>query len=95
MADVFEDHKATFSIGDRIILNLCFADDIDVLAGREIELANLMECLDKTSTVYSMQISAEKAKLSTNISIGIGSKIMISGHKLKRLKFQISWSHSR
>ena len=36
--------------------------DIDDLAGEEEELANLVERLDKASTAYGMEISAEKTK---------------------------------
>ena len=36
-----------------------FADDIDGLAGEEEELAKLVEHLDKASTAYGMEISAE------------------------------------
>ena len=46
MADALEDHKSTVSIGGRTISNLRFADDIDGLAGSELELANLVEHLD-------------------------------------------------
>ena len=60
MADALEDHISTVSIGGRTISNLRFADDIDGLAGSELELANLVERLDETSTAYDMQISAEK-----------------------------------
>ena len=55
-----EDHKSTVSIGGRKFPNLRFTDDIDGLAGSELELANLVERLDKTSTAYGMQISTEK-----------------------------------
>ena len=40
MTDTLEDHEGTVSIGDRTNTNLCFADDIDGLAGEEEELAN-------------------------------------------------------
>ena len=50
MTDALEDHEGTVSIGGRTITNLCFADDIDGLAGEEEELANLVERLDKAST---------------------------------------------
>ena len=33
--DALEDHEGTVSIGGRTITNLCFADDIDGLAGEE------------------------------------------------------------
>ena len=48
-------------------------DDIDGLAGEEEELANLVERLDKASTAYSMEISAEKTKLITNNTKGINT----------------------
>ena len=57
------DHEDTVSIGSRRITNLRFADDIDGLAGEEEELANLVERLDKASTAYGMEITAEKTKL--------------------------------
>ena len=65
MTDALEDHEGTVSIGGRTITNLRFADDIDVLAGEEKELANLVKRLDKASTAYGMEISAEKTKLMT------------------------------
>ena len=65
MTDALEDHEGTVSIGRRIITNLRFADDIDSLAGEEGELANLVERLDKASTAYGMEISAEKTNLMT------------------------------
>ena len=49
----------------RTITSLRFADDIDGLAGEE-DLAKLIERLDKASTAYGMEISAEKTKLMTN-----------------------------
>ena len=66
MTDALEDHEGTVSIGGRTITNLLFADDIDGLAGEEEELANLVERLDKASTAYDIEISAEKTKLMTN-----------------------------
>ena len=59
MADALDDHKWTVSTGGRTISNLRFADDIDGLAGSELELANLVDRLDETSTACGMEISAE------------------------------------
>ena len=70
MTDTFEDHEGTVSIGGRTITNLRFADDIDGLAGEEEELVNLIERLDKASTAYGMDISAERTKLMTNNTSG-------------------------
>ena len=82
MTDALEDHEGTVSIGGRTITNLRFADDIDGLAGEE-ELANLVEHLDKASTAYGMEISAEKTKLMTNNTSGINTDIKVNGQKLK------------
>ena len=65
MADALEDHEGTVSIGSRTITNLRFADDIDGLAGEEDKLAKLFVHLNKASTAYGMEISAEKTKLMT------------------------------
>ena len=81
MTDALEDHEGTVSIGGRTITNLRFADDIDGLAGDEAELAKLVERLDKTSTTYGVEISAEKTKLMTNNTSGINTEIKINGQK--------------
>ena len=60
MTDALEAHEDTVSTGGKTITNLRFADDTDGLAGEEEELANLVERLDKASTAYGMEISAEK-----------------------------------
>ena len=83
MTDALEDHQGTVSIGGRTITNLRFTDDIDGLAGEEEELANLTECLDKASTAYGMEISAEKTKLLTNNTSGIKTEIEVKGQKLE------------
>ena len=85
MTDALEDHEVTVSIGGRAITDLCFADDIDGLAGVEEELAKLVECLDKASTAYSMEISAEKTKLMTNNTSGINTEIKVNGQKLETI----------
>ena len=73
MTDALEDHEGTVSTGGRTITNLRFADDIDGLAGEE-EVAILVERLDKASTAYGMDISAEKTKLMTNNTSGINTE---------------------
>ena len=83
MTASIEDHTGTVSTGCRTITNLCFADDIDGLAGEEEELANLVECLDKGSTTYGMEISAETTKLMTNNTCDINTEIKVNGQKLE------------
>ena len=86
MADALEDHKSTVSIGGRTISSLRFADDIDGMAGSELELANLVERLDKTSTAYGIQISTEKTKLMTSNTNGISSNIRVKGENLETVQ---------
>ncbi len=69
-----------------MLVILRFADDIDGLAGNEEELAKWVECLDKTSVAYGMEISAEKTKLMTNNTNGISTNIMVSGTKLETVE---------
>ena len=83
MADALEDHEGTVSIGGRTITNLRFADDIDGLAGEEEALSKLVECLDKASTAYGMEINAEKTKPMTNNTRGISTEIKVNGQKLE------------
>ena len=81
--DALEDHEGTVSIGGKTIKNLRFADDTDGLAGEEEELANLVERLDKASTAYGMEISAEKTKLMANNTSGINTEIKVNRQKLE------------
>ena len=81
MMDALEDHEGTVSIGGRTITSLHFADDIDDL--EEEELAKLDEHLDKASTAYGMEISAEKTTLITNNTSGINEEIKVNRHKLE------------
>ena len=76
-------HEGTVSIGGRAITNLCFADDINGLAGEGEELAKLVERLHKASTAYGMEISVEKTKLMTNNTSGINTEIKVNGQKLE------------
>ena len=78
-----EDHEGTVSIGGRTITNLRFADDIDGLAREEEELAKLVVRLDKASTAYGMEISAEKTTLMKNNTSGINIEIKGNGQTLE------------
>ena len=76
-------YEGTVSIRVKTITNLRFADDINGLAGEEEELANLVERLDKASTAYGMEFSAEKAKLMTKNTSGINTEIKVNEQKLE------------
>ena len=55
------------------------------VAGEGEELTKLAERLDKASTAYGMEISAEKTKLMTNNTntSGINKQIEVNGQKLE------------
>ena len=82
---ISQDHKGTVSIVDRTITNLRFADDIDGLAEEEEELAKSVERLNKATTAYGMEISAEKTKLMTSNTSGINTEIKVNGQKLETI----------
>ena len=92
MTDTLEDHEGIVSTGGRTITNLHFADDIDGLAGVEEELANLVQHLDKASTAYGTEISAEKTKLMTNNTCGINTEIEVNGQKLETVTSFRYWA---
>ena len=78
MTGALEDHEGTVSTRGRTITNLRFAGVIDCLAGEKEEVANLVKRLDKASTAYGMEISAEKTKLMTNNTSGINTEIKMN-----------------
>ena len=77
--DALEIHDEKFSIGDRNITTLRFADEIDALIEEKHELEALVESLDKTSARYKMEISAVKTVLMINSANGIQKKIKVKG----------------
>ena len=84
--------KALSEFGGRTITNLRFADYIDGLAGEE-ELAQLLERLDKDSTAYSIEISAEMTKLMTNNTSGINTEIKLD-RSLRLSQASSTWAQS-
>ena len=84
MTDALEDRKGTVSIGGRTIINLRFADDIDGLTEEEEELARLVECVDKASTAYGMEVIDDKIKLMANNISDINTDIKANGQTLEK-----------
>ena len=64
-----------------LVLEIFFTEDYIRANGEEEELANLVERLDKASTAFGMEISAEKTKLVTNNTSGI----KVNGQTLKTI----------
>ena len=57
MQETLHNHKSTISVGGRIINNLRFADDIDLIAGTNSELQELTNRLSEASKDYGMEVS--------------------------------------
>ena len=68
MSKALQEYDGKVSISGKTITYLWFADDIDALAEKEQELQVLIESRDKTCTWYKIEISAEIAKLMTNVA---------------------------
>jgi len=85
MSEYLENHCGTVSIGERNITNLCFADDIDGLAGSQDELATLVKNRDGTSSRFNIEISADKTKLMKHSGKQIASKVKVRGQDLETM----------
>ena len=77
MTDASESHEGTVSIGSRTITNLRLAGDLVGSAGEQEELPNSAERLDKASTAYDVEISAEKTRLMANNTICMNTAIKV------------------
>ena len=82
ISDALEEHGRNVCIGGRNITNLRFTDDIAALAEEEQELGAVVGSLDKTCTMYKMEIGAKNTELMTNSANDIQRKIKVNGQKL-------------
>ena len=60
MSEVQDDITASISIGGRLVWNLTFSDEIDLIAGTNNELQYMTNQLSKCASGYGMEISSEK-----------------------------------
>ena len=86
MTDALDNHAGSVSIGGQIVTNLRFADDIDLIAGTECELADLVTRLDKAAARYGMVISADKSKVMTNRKTPMTTRIMVADSQLETVE---------
>ena len=61
MCEPLDDHEGSVSIGGRHITNFRFADDIVINAEEEEEAGVLTDRLDRTTTMYKMEIGPDKS----------------------------------
>ena len=86
MCEALDDHEGGVSIGGRLITNFRFADDIVVNAEEEEEAGILIDCLDRTTTRYKIEIGPDKAKVMTNNPNGFQREIKIKGQRLEEVE---------
>ena len=77
MCEALDDHEGSVSIGGRLITNFRFADDIVVNGEEEEEAGVLIDCLDRTTTRYKMEIGPDKTKVMTDNPNGFQREIKI------------------
>ena len=85
MQETLHDHTTTISISGRPICNLCFADDIDLMAGSNSELQELTNKLIATASAYGMEISTVKSKVMVNSTNNASVSIIMDGKKLEEV----------
>ena len=84
MIDALQDLEGSVSIGDRTIMNLCFTDNIDGIAGKESKVVKVLESL--ASAAFGMEISSIKTKLMTIHSNVINADTRINAQELETLQ---------
>ena len=86
MCEAFDDHEGRVSIEGRLITNFRFADDFVSNAEEEEEAGILVDCLDRTTTRYKMEIGPDKIKVMTNIPNGFQREIKIIGQRIEKVE---------
>jgi len=80
MKKTLDGFQGGLQVGGRMIMNLRYADGIILLATSEVELQELMDCLDRVSRRYSLLVSIDKTKVMA--SDGIACCILIQNEQL-------------
>ena len=86
MCEALDDHEGSVSIGGRPITNFRFAGDIVVSAEEEGEAGVLIDCLDRTTARYKMEIGPDKTKVMTSNPNGFQREFKINGQRLEEVE---------
>ena len=86
MRETLHNFKSTISIGGRIISNLRFVDDIDLMGGSNDKLQELKDRLSNSAREYGMEISSEKSKVMVNSGDNATVHISMNGQQLDLYK---------
>ena len=79
--ETLDGFQGGLQIGGRIFTNLCYANDIILLATSEAELQELVDRLDRVSHKYSLLTNVDKTKVMA--SDGIVCRILIQNEQLE------------
>ena len=88
MRETLHNFKSTISIGGRIISNLRFADNIDLMGGNNDEMQELTDRLSNSAREYGIEISSEKSKVKVNSGDNTTVQISMNGQQLEVMTFK-------
>jgi len=83
MLKTLDGFQSGLQIGGRIVTNLCYTDDIILLATSEAELQELVYRLDRVSRKYSLLINVDKTRVMA--SYGVACHILIQNEQLEQV----------
>ena len=87
MTEALDSFDGDVKVNGRIVSNLRFANDIDLIASCEDELRDLTERLDTTARKYGMEINGEKSKVMVTArkEVELNEPITVSNQELKQV----------
>lgn len=85
MREALHDFQSTISMGGRVVSNLRFADDIDLMGGSNQELQDLTSRLVERAGAYGMEVSSEKSKVMVNSANNTNAQISMNGQQLEEV----------
>ena len=85
MQETLHNHTTKISISGRPICNLCFADNINFMAGSNSELQELTNKLVATASAYGIEITTVKSKIMVNSTNNTSVSINMDGKKLEEV----------
>ena len=83
--ETLHDHHTSVSTGGRLICNLRFADDIDLMGGSNGELQDFTNTLVNRVTAYGMEVSTEKNEITSSGTNNSNADISVKGQKLEEV----------
>ena len=93
MSDALEGFEDAVKVNGRVVTDLRFADDIDLVGENEAELRDLTERLHKTATNNGMEIRGDQSKILITFTDNrtLSADIKIDDEKVKEVNSLIIW----